>query len=112
MLMPGAGTGMEGEAAVPHRLQDAVESTAAKVITRVVVPILLAIIGFFVIRLVAEQDTQGDDIVAIKQAQAVTNTLLAERVIRQIDTNTAVNASQQREINDLKTRVSVLERSK
>lgn len=112
MLAPGPGVDVGRESEPPHRLQDAVESTAAKVVTRMVVPALLTIIGFFVIRLVAEQDTQGDDIVAIKQAQAVTNTLLAERVIRQVDTNTAVNASQQREINDLKTRVSVLERSK
>lgn len=110
MLVPGPGVGEGVEQ--PHRLQDAVESTTAKFITRVVVPILLSVIGFFVIRLVAEQDTQGEDIVAIKQAQAVTNTLLAERVIRQIDANTAINAEQSNKLNELETRVSVLERAR
>lgn len=116
MLMGGGG--MEPEADSGHRIQTAVESTAAKVVTRVVVPILLAIIGVFVMRLVAEQDAQGaeqdaqgDDIVSIKQAQAVTNTLLSERVIRQVDTNTGKINAHDAEIADLKSRVSGLERA-
>jgi hypothetical protein len=64
-----------------HRVLDAVESTLAKFIARVVVPILLSV-------LVAKLFSQGDDIQQVKSDVRVLSTRFDEVALRQVASNT------------------------
>lgn len=98
-----------------HVVQDVVESTAAKVFARAVVPVLLAIIGFFLVRTLNEvadnqrasaqtQADQGRDISQLKSDMRVVTTRLDEGVIRQVTGNT-------QRIDDHEKRIQLLERT-
>lgn len=98
-----------------HVVQDVVESTAAKVIARAVVPMLLAIIGFFLLRTLntvadnqerqqTRQEEQGRDIAQVKSDVRVMTTRLDEGIVRQVNSNT-------QKIDDLDRRTQLLERT-
>lgn len=76
-----------------HRLQAAVDSTFAKVIARVLVPVLLAgllgVSGFVGARLLNQLDTQGDDIAQVKSDVRVLSTRFDEVALRNVESNTA-----------------------
>jgi DNA polymerase elongation subunit (family B) len=90
------------------RLERATESTFAKVLARFAVPVLLAIVGWFVVRGIdrveAKQDAQGVDIVAIKSDIRDVNTRLDAQVLRQVEHNTQA-------IQKHEERLQVLERT-
>jgi hypothetical protein len=89
-----------------HRVEDAIESTTAKVFARLLLPIMLSLIGFFMLRtlngLQSSVDEQGKDIAQIKSDVRDVNTRLDERIIRTVDSNT-------RRIDALEDRVSAVE---
>lgn len=91
-----------------HRMERAAESTFAKVLTRFGMPVMLAVIGWFLIqannRIEATQASQGKDITQIKSDVRDVNTRLDAQVIRQVDSNT-------KHIDKLEDRVQTLERS-
>lgn len=97
-----------------HRVLDTVESTWAKFFSRLLLPVLLAIIGFFLVRTLNEvvanqeaqqhkQDEQGKDIMQMKSDIRVIGTRLDENVIRQIGDNG-------KQIDDHEKRINALER--
>lgn len=75
-----------------HRLQAAVDSTFAKVIARVLVPVLLAgllgVSGFVGARLLRQLDTQGNDIAQVKSDVRVLSTRFDEVTLRNVESNT------------------------
>lgn len=75
-----------------HRLQAAVDSTQAKFIARVIVPVLLAgllgVSGFVGARLLRQLDTQGDDIAQVKSDVRVLSTRFDEVTLRNVESNT------------------------
>ena len=85
----------------PRRIvQEIVESTGAKVFARAVVPTLLAIIGFFLVRtlgdvagnqadLKSNQIEQGRDLTLVKSQMLVMTTRFDEIAVRRIDGNTS-----------------------
>lgn len=97
-----------------HRVLDTVESTWAKFFSRLLLPVLLAIIGFFLVRTLNEvvanqeaqqqkQHEQGKDIMQMKSDIRVIGTRLDESVIRQIGDN-------REKIDDHEKRINALER--
>jgi len=90
------------------RIEQATESTLAKVVARFAVPLLIAIIGWFTVttltHIQTEQGQQGKDIAQIKSDVRDVNTRLDAQVIRQVDSNT-------KSIEKLDDRVQTLERS-
>lgn len=94
-----------------HRLQAAADSTAARVMNRLVSPvvgIMLTIIGFFLVRtlndVAANQQDQGRDIAQVKSDLRNINTRLDEGVIRQVNANT-------QQITDHERRIQAIERA-
>lgn len=101
-----------------HRLLAAAESTTAKVMNRLLTPVLalvLAVLGFFAVRLLNDvaanqrqqadnQVQQGLDIAQVKSDVRNLNTRLDEGIIRQVNQNT-------QSMQDLDRRVRVLERA-
>ena len=91
-----------------HRVLELVESTGAKVFARGVVPVLLAIIGFFLVRTLnqvadnqqrqdARNEEQARDMAQVKSDVRVITTRLDEGVVRQVNTNTqTIQAHEQR----------------
>lgn len=92
---------MSGE----HAIDRVVDSTAAKLI-KLVVPLLLGVVGFFLLRTLNKiedgQTQQGNDIGQIRSDLRVVNTRLDEGVIRRIEDNA-------RETEELRRRVYRLE---
>lgn len=76
-----------------HRLESAVDSTQAKFIARVIVPVLLAgllgVSGFVGARLLRQLDSQGDDIAQVKSDVRVLSTRFDEVTLRNVESNTA-----------------------
>lgn len=76
-----------------HRLQAAVDSTQAKFIARVIVPVLLTgllgVSGFVGARLLRQLDTQGDDIAQVKSDVRVLSTRFDEVTLRTVESHTA-----------------------
>lgn len=72
-----------------HRVLEAVESTQAKFLSRMVLPTLLAALVGVLVWLgqgaLARIDEQGRDITQIREDVRVIGTRLDERVIRQVD---------------------------
>lgn len=89
-----------------HRVEDAIESTTAKAFARLLLPIMLSLIGFFMLRtlngLQSSSDEQSKDIAQIKSDVRDINTRLDERIIRNVESNT-------RRIDALEDRVSAVE---
>ena len=75
-----------------HRIEAVAESTVAKAVSRFGVPVLLAVIGWFLVqttnRIEATQERQGDDLAQVKSDVRDLNTRLDAQVIRQVETNT------------------------
>lgn len=75
-----------------HRVLEAVESTQAKLISRVLVPVLLTgllgVSGFVGARLLHQLDSQGDDIAQVKSEVRVLSTRFDEVALRQVESNT------------------------
>ena len=75
-----------------HRLEAAAESTLAKWVSRFGVPLLLGVIGWFLIRttdrIEQTQREQGADLAQVKSDVRDLNTRLDAQVIRQVETNT------------------------
>lgn len=90
------------------RIERATESTFAKVLARFAVPLLLAIVGWFVVRGIdrveSKQDLQGLDIVQIKSDVRDVNTRLDAQVLRQVEHNT-------KKLDDHEQRLQTIERS-
>ena len=98
-----------------HRLEAAAESTFAKLVARFGTPILLAIIGWFLVGTVGRMELaqreqsvvlteQGKRITEIQRDVAVLSTRMDERVIRQVDANS-------KQIENHEERLRVLERT-
>ncbi|PZO66187.1 MAG: hypothetical protein DI635_00765 [Pseudoxanthomonas suwonensis] len=98
-----------------HRIVDAVDSTAAKLASRFVLPVLLTVIGFFLVTLLgdirgslAEQEQKYETLDKSVNGMATTlqvlNTRLDAQVIRQVDSNTA-------RLSEHEKRIQTLERS-
>lgn len=93
----------------PHgsRLDAAIESQLAKFLARIVVPLLVTALCFFMrgalVQLQSNQVEQGRDIVQIKSDVRDINTRLDAQVLRQVETNT-------KNIERLDDRVQKLER--
>lgn len=94
-----------------HRLQAAADSTAAKVVNRLVSPVigvLITVIGFFLVRtlndVAANQLEQGRDLAQVKSDVRNINTRLDEGVIRQVNANT-------QQITDHEHRIQAIERA-
>ena len=98
-----------------HVIQHAVESTGLKVVARVVVPALLAVLGFFLLRTLSNVEEgqkssaraiaeQGLDIGQVKSDVRNINTRLDEGVVRQVNANTSI-------IGEHEKRLQVLERT-
>ena len=95
-----------------HRLQAAADSTAARVMNRLVSPvvgIMLTIIGFFLVRtlndVAASQQDQGRDIAQVKSDLRNINTRLDEGVIRQVNANTQLLTEHERRIQAIERAV-------
>lgn len=91
------------------------ESTAAKVFARAVVPVLLAIIGFFLVRTLnqvannqerqeARNEETSRDMAQVKSDVRVITTRLDEGVVRQVNNNTST-------LQNHEQRLQVLERT-
>lgn len=91
-----------------HRVLEAVESTQAKVIARVVTPMLLTALLGVVLWIgqaaLSRQEEQRDDISQIKSDVRDLNTRMTEGVVRQVNTNAEA-------IHDHEQRLQVLERT-
>jgi TolA-binding protein len=98
-----------------HRLEAAAESTFAKLVARFGTPILLAIIGWFLVGTVGRMEhaqreqsavltEQGKRITEIQRDVAVLSTRMDERVIRQVDANS-------KQIENHEERLRFLERN-
>lgn len=98
-----------------HVIQNAVESTGLKVFARVVLPTLLAAIGFFLLRTLSSVEegqktsaraiaAQGIDIGQVKSDVRNINTRLDEGVIRQVNANT-------QNLADHEKRIQLIERT-
>lgn len=74
-----------------HRLEAAAESTFAKLFNRLVMPVLFALLAFFVSDMLKDirsnQESQGESIAELKTEVKVLSTRLDEGVIRQVNTN-------------------------
>jgi hypothetical protein len=81
----------QGEEPRGHRLQAVAESTLAKSISRFVVPVLLGVVGWFLVRttdrIEAQQQEQGADITQVKSDVRDLGTRLDAQVIRQVESN-------------------------
>lgn len=90
------------------KIEQATESTLAKVVARFAVPLLITIIGWFTITTLTHietvQEKQGNDIATTKSDVRDLNTRMSEGVIRQVETNT-------KNIEKLDDRVQTLERT-
>ena len=91
-----------------HRLERAADSSLAKIVTRLVTPMLLSALlfvsGYLGSRLVNQSDKQGDDIASMKSDIRDLNTRMTEGVIRQV-------ASQSQRVDDHESRIQKLERT-
>ena len=98
-----------------HRMEAVADSTLAKWLARFVMPAMVAIIGWFLMSANSRiertqasqseaQQTQGEDIAAIKSDIRDVNTRLDAQVIRQVDQNT-------QNTTELRKRVEIIERS-
>lgn len=98
-----------------HRIVDVVDSTAAKMASRFLLPALLSVIGFFMVTLLgdirgslAEQEQKYETLDKSVNGMATTlqvlNTRLDAQVIRQVDSNTA-------RLSEHEKRIQTLERS-
>lgn len=81
----------QGEDVRGHRLQAVAESTVAKTISRFVVPVLLGVVGWFLVRttdrIEATQQEQGADLSQVKSDVRDLGTRLDAQVIRQVESN-------------------------
>lgn len=98
-----------------HRMLEAVESTQAKIISRVLVPVLLAgllaVSGFVGGRLLRQLDTQGDDIAQVKSDVRVLSTRFDEVTLRQVESHTShIDALEKKDV-DQDRRIDALERT-
>lgn len=88
-----------------HRVLEAVESTQAKVVARLITPALIAaLIGVVVWigqRALAKQEEQRDDIAQIKSDVRDLNTRMTEGVIRQVNSNTERITEHERRLQNL-----------
>lgn len=95
-----------------HRLEAAAESTFAKILARVVTPVLVTIIGFFLVTTLLRiesgqqalhetQIEQGRELTRVRTEMAVVNIRMDERVIRQVDANSEVLSDHERRIQSL-----------
>lgn len=98
-----------------HRLQAAVDSTQAKFIARVIVPVLLTgllgVSGFVGARLLRQLDTQGDDIAQVKSDVRVLSTRFDEVTLRNVESNTARIGQIEKKDIDQDRRIDALERT-
>lgn len=89
-----------------HRVLDAVESTQAKVLSRMVLPglitMLIAVLVWIGQGAMSRIDVQGEEIGRIRVDLQILNTRLDERVIRQVDSNS-------RHIDDHEQRIRLIE---
>lgn len=90
-----------------HRMEAAAESTFAKLLARFGTPVMLGIIGYYVVqsnnRVEGAQEVQGRDIAQIKSDVRDVNTRLDAQVIRTVE-------SQGRHIDNIEQRVQLIER--
>jgi NhaP-type Na+/H+ and K+/H+ antiporter len=98
---------LQGDEVRGHRLQAVAESTLAKSVSRFVVPVLITVIGWFLMRttdrIEVTQQKQGDDLAQVKSDVRDLGTRLDAQVIRQVETNT-------KRIDALDERVQKIER--
>lgn len=98
-----------------HRVLEAVESTQAKVIARVLVPLLLTALlgvsGFFGARLLRQLDSQGDDIAQVKSDMRVLSTRFDEVALRNVESNTARIGQGEKKDVEQDRRIDALERT-
>lgn len=98
-----------------HRVLEAVESTQAKFIARLVVPVLLsalvAISGFIGTRLLAQLDAQGSDIAQVKSDVRVLSTRFDEVALQQVRGNTARLDQVEKKDVEQDRRIDALERT-
>lgn len=98
-----------------HRLQSAVDSTQAKFIARVIVPVLLAgllgVSGFVGARLLRQLDSQGDDIAQVKSDVRVLSTRFDEVTLRNVESNTARIGLVEKKDVEQDRRIDALERT-
>lgn len=98
-----------------HRLLEVVESTQAKFVARLVVPVLLSalvvISGFIGTRLLAQLDTQGNDIAQVKSDMRVLSTRFDEVALRQVASNTDRIGQVEKKDIDQDRRIDALERT-
>lgn len=98
-----------------HRMLEAVESTQAKIISRVLVPVLLAgllaVSGFVGKRLLRQLDTQGSDIAQVKSDVRVLSTRFDEVTLRQVESHAShIDALEKKDV-DQDRRIDALERT-
>lgn len=98
-----------------HRVLEAVESTQAKLISRVLVPVLLtALLGvsaFVGARLLRQLDSQGDDIAQVKSDVRVLSTRFDEVTLRQVESNSSRIGQLEKKDVDQDRRIDALERT-
>lgn len=98
-----------------HRVLDAVESTQAKLISRVLVPVLLAgllgVSGFVGARLLRQLDSQGADIAQVKSEVRVLSTRFDEVALRAVESNTARIGIVEKKDVEQDRRIDALERT-
>lgn len=98
-----------------HRVLEAVESTQAKLISRVLVPVLLTALlgvsGFVGARLLRQLDSQGDDIAQVKSDVRVLSTRFDEVTLRNVESNTARIGQIEKKDIDQDRRIDALERT-
>lgn len=97
-----------------HRVLEVVESTQAKLISRLLVPVLLAaligISGFVGTRLLAQLDSQSEDITQVKLDMRVLSTRFDEVALRQVESNTVHIGHIEKKDAEQDTRIDALER--
>lgn len=98
-----------------HRVLEAVESTQAKLISRVLVPVLLTALlgvsGFVGARLLRQLDSQGDDIAQVKSDVRVLSTRFDEVTLRQVESNTQRIGMTEKKDVEQDRRIDALERT-
>lgn len=104
-------TGYNDHEPRPHRVENAVESVTAKLVSRALMPVLVTVllgmltwIGNGALATIREQ---GQDIQQIKTDMRVISTRLDEGVVRQVNTNAAHIDDHERRLQQVERKVGM-----